>query len=200
MSDRYATFDALRSAHEEGRDFRVEWRLGVSGIAVMAPHGGGIEPGTSEVARVLAGLRHSFYHFEGLMRNGNGALHLTSTRFDEPRALALAERAEWIVTVHGCAGDPPVIHLGGLHEAWKLELARKLEVHGFAAASHLDYRGLDPENLCNRGKNGSGVQLELTLGLRRALFPALTRTGRLNTTPLFHRLIDAFRTILTRSP
>jgi phage replication-related protein YjqB (UPF0714/DUF867 family) len=59
MSDRYATFDALRSAHEEGRDFRVEWRLGVSGIAVMAPHGGGIEPGTSEVARALAGFQHS---------------------------------------------------------------------------------------------------------------------------------------------
>jgi phage replication-related protein YjqB (UPF0714/DUF867 family) len=53
-------------------------------VAVIAPHGGGIEPGTSELATAIAGDDFSLYLFEGLKSAGNGELHITSTNFDEP--------------------------------------------------------------------------------------------------------------------
>jgi poly-gamma-glutamate hydrolase-like protein len=57
--------------------------------ALVAPHGGGIEPGTSELADAIAASDLSFYTFEGLKPSGNTDLHITSTRFDEPMCLTL---------------------------------------------------------------------------------------------------------------
>jgi phage replication-related protein YjqB (UPF0714/DUF867 family) len=45
-------------------------------LAILAPHGGGIEPGTSELAEAVAGEGLSFYAFEGLKRSGNAVLHV----------------------------------------------------------------------------------------------------------------------------
>ncbi len=64
-------------------------RSGSSGILVMAPHGGGIEPGTGDIADGVAGQHHSFYCFKGIKKQGNRALHITSNRFDEPLAMAM---------------------------------------------------------------------------------------------------------------
>ncbi len=50
-------------------DYLILSRQGTSGIAVMAPHGGGIEPGTSEIANRVAGDEHAYYSFEGLKQN-----------------------------------------------------------------------------------------------------------------------------------
>jgi phage replication-related protein YjqB (UPF0714/DUF867 family) len=50
--------------HEkEGRDYEVHQRKGASGIAVIAPHGGGIEPGTMDIADSVAGEEHTFCCF-----------------------------------------------------------------------------------------------------------------------------------------
>ncbi len=45
----------------KGKDYRIHLRHGKSGILVMAPHGGGIEPGTTEIADAVAGAERSFY-------------------------------------------------------------------------------------------------------------------------------------------
>jgi phage replication-related protein YjqB (UPF0714/DUF867 family) len=67
----------------------------------VAPHGGGIEPGTSELADAIAGSDLSFYTFEGLKSSGNTDLHITSTRFDEPMCLTLLASSSVVVTLHG---------------------------------------------------------------------------------------------------
>ena len=65
-------------------NFSVRYKDRDSAYAIIAPHGGGIEPGTTELAEAIARNDFSFYTFEGKKRTSNRDLHLTATRFDEP--------------------------------------------------------------------------------------------------------------------
>ena len=195
--DGYPSFHVLKRYEVSGRDYRIEWRVGRSGLLVMAPHGGGIEPGSSEVARSVARGRHSFYHFEGLKERNNARLHITSTRFDEPAAQALAAASWKVITIHGCSDGNADILLGGRDLAWRAICTRVLEQQGFSVAEHPVFLGLQEENLCNRGRAGMGLQIELSYALRRRLFLRLDRQGRQSPTPLFHDLVHALRRVLT---
>ena len=82
--DKYPNFHWLRRSPLE--HFRIERADGPdrSDVAVVAIHGGKIEPGTSELARAVARDDHPFYLFEGLKPQGNRDLHISSGRFDDP--------------------------------------------------------------------------------------------------------------------
>ena len=131
---------------------------------------------------MIAGGEHRLYLFEGLRSTGDNfdCLHLASHRFDEPRALELIAICDTVVAVHGYAGRGPDILLGGLNERLKLEIARVLTEHGFTCqAEGHRFPGKDPLNICNRGRSGAGVQLELSEGLRKVGdLPALAGTVR----------------------
>lgn len=193
----YSSYHVLKSREVSGLDYQIEWRTGHSGLAVMAPHGGGIEPGTSELARSIAKGAHTFYHFEGLKRKNNGVLHMTSTRFDEPVALALAKASWKVITIHGCSDGDADLYLGGRDNRLQATCTRVLREKGFSVADHPVFRGLQKENLCNRGQAGMGLQIELSLPLRRRLFLRLDRWGRRFPSPLFHDLVEAFRLVLS---
>jgi phage replication-related protein YjqB (UPF0714/DUF867 family) len=111
--DEYRDFQHLKEAETEGIDFRVRTRDVPGATAVIAPHGGGIEPGTSEIADAVAGVEHSFFSFEGVKNSGNRRLHITSTHFDEPRCLALARAASQVLAIHGEDSDDEAIFIGG---------------------------------------------------------------------------------------
>jgi len=166
-----SSYDDLAQRYLEGVDYAVHVvpREG-SGIAILAPHGGHIEGRTSEIARLIAADDHALYLFEGLRTTGDNfdCLHLTSGQFDEPRALDLISRCDTVVAVHGYAAAGPDVLLGGLHERLKSELARALQQAGFSCQA-LGHRfpGKDPRNICNRGRSGQGLQLELSEGLRK---------------------------------
>ena len=78
-ADRCSTFLALLSHETAGSDYRIEARHVTNSALVMAPHGGRIEPGTSEIARSVAQDDKSLYLFEGV-RVGlrHHELHVTS--------------------------------------------------------------------------------------------------------------------------
>ena len=63
MADKYASFQELERGERRGV-YRVRSCLRRATIAVIAPHGGSIEPGTSEIARKIAGADFSIYAFE----------------------------------------------------------------------------------------------------------------------------------------
>lgn len=156
----------------EGVDYRVLIReVEGASVAVVTPHGGGIERGTTQIARAIAGDVLHLYVFEGLKTRGNfDALHITSRRFDEPRCLDLLARSETVLTVHGCVGFDERVYIGGLHEALKWRVAQALASIGVEAwLSNHNFPATDPENICNRGRCGRGVQLEFTTGLRRLM-------------------------------
>jgi phage replication-related protein YjqB (UPF0714/DUF867 family) len=193
VPDRYAGFAALAGAEVEGVDFVIIQRTGLSGMAVMAPHGGGIEPGTADIADAVAADRHTLYGFKGIKPAGNRVLHITSNRFDEPRAVRLAEAAAWVLTLHGCRGAEEIVWVGGRHMAFRAIFLHTLRRFGFqaSASQQLGLRGLQPGNLCNRGRLGQGVQLEISAGLRRRLYLSIEYRRVRQRTPAFYRLVAA---------
>jgi len=175
--DTYPNFAALCAA-EPAEAFSIAMRGRGSRVVIAAPHGGGIEPGTSEIASAIAGADLSCYLFEGHKRQGNGVLHITSSNFDEPRGLALLRSAACVLTVHGEASETESVYLGGLNASLKRALTRALERGGYAVRENANLQGLDARNICNIGVTGAGVQLELSAGLRRSFFKSLARAGR----------------------
>jgi phage replication-related protein YjqB (UPF0714/DUF867 family) len=168
MMDRYGSFSDLAGHEVEGRDYRVRTLVRpLSPVILIAPHGGSIEGGTSELAELIAGSEHNLFSFEGLKpQHGDRELHITSHRFDHPAALTMLARCPVAVAVHGCRGKRE-IHVGGLDLDLRDRLASSLKKGGFAASAEGHrYPGKHPMNVCNRTSRGRGAQLELTVDLR----------------------------------
>lgn len=196
MADKYLNFGELSQREKVNRDFRVRVHPAKSGTVILAPHGGSIEPGTSEVAEAIAAGLYSFYAFEGIKHHGNGSLHITSSHFDEPKCIALITNAERVVAIHGESGDEKIICLGGRDEARLNRIQDALRRNGFHVKRYAKFKGLDRYNICNRNKSRAGVQIELSHGYRRSFFRSLSPRGRQNPTNRFYEFVYAFRTAL----
>jgi phage replication-related protein YjqB (UPF0714/DUF867 family) len=169
MLDKYTSFAALQAGEIAGIDYSVNVLERVeSEVLIVAPHGGRIEIGTSELARLIAGEDYSLFTFDGLKpRGSNRDLHITSHHFDHPDCVALASRHSVVLGVHGCKGDSSQVFVGGLDAELTALLTERLVAAGFPATSHGHrYPGRNPRNICNRGARARGAQLELTLDLR----------------------------------
>ena len=186
----YKSFAELSIFEQEGVSYKREHKKRRSGFAIIAPHGGGIEPGTSEIAKAIAGTELSHYTFDGIRQKENERLHITSTLFDEPMCLQIVNDSEIVVAIHGCEGDEKVIYIGGLHDELKTRLMNMLVKEGFDAhLADVNYAGTQSQNICNRGRLGSGVQIEISEGLRRIMFKAFDRQGRQITTDVFRKFV-----------
>ncbi len=200
--DRYSNFEALRAEQTEGRDFRVRVALrDESMVALIAPHGGAIEPGTSELAIAIAGEQLSFAVFEGVKATQNRELHITSTNFDEPRCTEVVAVSCTAVAIHGENSQEATVFIGGADLMLRPHINNALEEAGFTVREHerSNLQGRSPMNICNRGTNGAGVQLELSRGLRNTFFESLNAAGRARQTQEFHQFVDAVRQGLSRA-
>jgi phage replication-related protein YjqB (UPF0714/DUF867 family) len=167
----YKSFRELADREVEGMDYRIRIELRDPCVLIMAPHGGKIEPATSEIAEAIAGMDYSFYGFEGLKAEGNGVLHIESHLFDEPCALQAVEKANIVVTVHGQIDQKEeFVMIGGLNASLRSEIGHQLEAGGFQTRPPAEgLMGTDPQNICNRGKSRQGVQLEVSRKVRDLL-------------------------------
>ena len=181
MSSLYKNFEELTQHEVEGKGYQIDVRLRDERVLVMAPHGGKIEPTTSLIAEAIAGENYSLYSFEGLKEEGNGILHIESHLFDEPRGLQAAQKAEFVITVHGQLDHKEgFIMVGGLHVDLRSEIRRRLEAAGFQTRTPPEgLQGIDPENICNRGRLKEGVQLEVSRKERDLLKSDRERLERL---------------------
>lgn len=172
MRQEYPNYAALAAAHAEGRDYRITMQQVHGARAVIvAPHAGKIEPRTGDIAQAIAGPEHSLYLFEGTMKDDNWELlHITSHNFDEPRCLDLVRDHEVVLTIHGCGnldGAPDAVYVGGLDDAGKERAAEALRRAWFdARIKGHRFQGKEPNNICNRGSTGMGIQLEISRALR----------------------------------
>ncbi len=171
--DWYANYAALSDGEKESVAYRICFTDRASLVAIVAPHGGWIEPKTSQITAAIAGDMFSLYSFEGLQsRRVHCELHITSLNFDEPRCLELVRRCLFVVTVHGRAdlGDKDSVWLGGSDIFLRDAIADALENARYQVMTtgHM-FMGTDPQNICNRGQSGAGVQLELPRTLRQTL-------------------------------
>jgi phage replication-related protein YjqB (UPF0714/DUF867 family) len=172
--------EVLDRGYVPGRDLRIEFGDGgIERCLVVAPHGGGIEPGTSELVRAISELGDwAWYEFAGFLRKGNHEeLHITSTLFDEPTLLGLLPRTNFVLTLHGSQDTgEEVVYVGGSWDTGRETMTATINagtethgIHALVAPVHL--YGVEPTNLTNRGKLGHGIQLEFSRGARNLLFP-----------------------------
>jgi phage replication-related protein YjqB (UPF0714/DUF867 family) len=200
MADTYRNFAALARNERSGIDYGVLVRRARPAFAIITPHGGGIEPGTSEIADAIAHEKFSFYAFEGLKSSGNAVLHITSTCFDEPMCLTVLGHSGVVLTLHGehSEDDGEGVFLGGLDTRLGARIGKALTRKGFDVREHQDpdLQGRERKNICNRGTSGAGVQLELSLAVRRTMFESLTRAGRKKPTARFEVFVGAVRGVL----
>lgn len=174
MKKKYADYAELNAAELEGHDYEIRVLQGDNRcLAALAPHGGAIEAGTSELVEELhRSCYFSGYDFRAKKRTGNRSLHIRSTRFDEPRALSLAAEALFTVTLHGYRGEDEKTYIGGLDTSTAELIGAELAASGF----NVDFEppsaieGKYKENICNKNGRKQGVQLEISSAQRRAFF------------------------------
>lgn len=171
MIDTFATYENLSAHMEEGRDYRIVTKKTNSPYLIIAIHGGSIEPYTSSIASSIAGGDHNLYLFEGVKEKGNAQLHIGSRYFDEPQAKDMVRNADVIISIHGQKNEEEeFVMVGGLDE----QLANKISDH--LRAINVDVRPFEssrhpesPENICNKGMSGGGIEMEISKKLRNAL-------------------------------
>ena len=189
LAKNFRSFADLAAAYDEGADYLITRvpRRG-SAVGIVAPHGGRIEAHTSEIATAIAGADFSLYVLEGTRLSGAyAALHLTSHYFDEPGCLELLATCDDVVAIHGCKVAGEVVLVGGLANELAAELGAAMTKAGLEC--HLDgheFPGTHPNNICNRGRRGVGVQLELSAALRES-------------SPHKRKLVAAVREVLLRA-
>jgi len=194
--DVYRNFAELSESEREGIDFHINAvKQEGSSSVIVAPHGGAIEPGTSEVAKEVANNDLSLALFEGIKPRGNKHLHITSTNFDEPRCFELVQESHTVVAIHGEGSPELSVFLGGKDGELIARLKSVLEQYGYTVKTHEnpELHGLSDSNICNRGRRGVGIQLELSSGLRRTFFHSLTEKGRKKPTDELFRFSAAVR-------
>ena len=194
--DVYRNFAELSEAEREDIDFRIyAVKREGSSTVIVAPHGGAIEPGTSEVAKEVANNDLSLAVFEGLKPKDNKRLHITSTNFDEPRCVELVQESDTVVAIHGEGSAELSVFWGGKDDDLRAKLFAALERYGYTVKTHgnPELHGMASENICNRGRHGAGVQLELSSGLRGTFFRSLTDNGRKNHTDEIVRFAASVR-------
>ncbi len=170
MTDRYHAFADLAAHEKLGIDYRFRVvDLGTPQV-ILAPHGGWIELGTSEIAEAIAGMDLSFYAFEAMRDGPHGDYHITSHHFDEPEAIDLIGKSRIAVAVHGRQNEGrEVVWMGGRATALRDVIGASLRGAGFEAEINERLPGLDRANICNRTLSGKGVQLEIPRSLRDRL-------------------------------
>ncbi len=196
--DKYRNFEELKNNETEGKDYTVHFRNTGSEIAVIAPHGGGIEPGTFDIADEIAGKEFSFYSFKGKKKEGNRFLHISSTRFDEPAGLETAKNAFTVITIHGCSDADETVYIGGRNNCLVKKLSDRLKAKGFNVKEECagELAGVKPENICNRCRSLKGVQIEVSRGLREKMFENLQVIQSRRKLKEFYSFTDIIRNIL----
>ena len=147
-----------------------------SRVKLFAPHGGCIEPCTGRIISELAGGEFDYFIFRGVMRRDcHATLHVASVNYNEPTCERMIGNAETALSVHGCGSVEPMIGVGGGNEEFVRRLGELLAREGYPVGpGTAGMRGVDAKNFINRCTR-AGVQLELSAGFRRSLFPGFPR-------------------------
>lgn len=170
MADLYSSMIELQGKEN---NWSIEMNTNKSNVLSFAPHGGGIEAGSSELALLISQkLDCNYFTFKGKLPSDNVKLHVTSTHYDNPELLNLMRNVDYSISVHGYADNEYARTLiGGSNEELKEIIKCHLRSRGFDvqdAPTHL--AGTKLNNITNKTKTGLGVQLELSTKQRKSFF------------------------------
>ncbi|WP_080872713.1 poly-gamma-glutamate hydrolase family protein [Oceanobacillus timonensis] len=195
-NDTYKNFNELRQNERQEADYRISSEKRNPDVAFIAIHGGGIEPGTTELAEQLASAgEYTFYSFQGTKAANNTELHIDSTNFDEPEALDLVSDSFYTVSLHGYEDElEKHTYLGGLDEALAQSMEKELKNAGFSVSdAPKELNGKEKDNIVNQNRQKKGIQLEISTAQRQAFFEDgdFSSENRDNRTEEFYDYIEA---------
>lgn len=171
--------EVLQRNFMRGRDFRVAFDdSNIRKCLLIAPHGGGIEPGTSEIMRSVTELGSwAWYEFIGYLRKGNkDALYVASAEFDEPTLVSLRPRAGFCVEFLGTSqAGHPFVYVGGNWDVGRRIMSGAINL--FCQKHKL--KALDPmaqiadlqESVKDVDRSSNLITLEFSRDARNLLFP-----------------------------
>ncbi|MBO1205967.1 MULTISPECIES: poly-gamma-glutamate hydrolase family protein [Staphylococcus] len=193
--DKYQNFSQLKSDTEKNSDWqRNIKKTNNKDILITAIHGGGIEPGTSELAKIISKKGDfNLYSFEGLLKSNNKQLHITSTRFDDSKLKEMSNKSKESISIHGFQSDENAVYIGGRDKKMADSIKKELEKEGFnveESPNRID--GSSNNNFINKNDSGSGVQLEISTSIRKSFFKKdnLDRKTRENTSKYRQSIYD----------
>ncbi len=174
-----------------------------SEFLIFTPHGGGIEPGTSEIVEEVAKEDFSHYSFEG-HGNGCASLHITSHNFDEPKLIGQLKKHATAISIHGMANRQDCdIYIGGLDVELIEKVNKILSTAGYSVLTRKmksipGLEATDPNNVTNRCKLKQGVQIEISDSLRKSFFKGdyKKKRGRASKSDAFYIFCGAIRKTL----
>ncbi len=162
-------FAAVVLAAEKDVDYRIQVRESGGYVAIVALHGGGIEPLTGELADAIAGEEYNLYLFSGLREADNEALRISPLRAHEMRLDNLIRRSSTVLSITGAADVGPTVQVGGANEMLRRALLQALQEAGFEARpSEMPGMAQARAYFFNQTELG-GAQLELSAALRASM-------------------------------
>ncbi|MEB8101745.1 poly-gamma-glutamate hydrolase family protein [Staphylococcus xylosus] len=172
MNDKYNSMSELEAKTTENNDWEIVTRNLGSQVIIAAIHGGGIEPGTTEIADLTAKKgEYDYFSFKGTKSKGNEDLHVTSRNYDQSVLIEMIKNKTNAVAIHGCDGDGNIIYIGGKDQKLIHEMTKQFEQLNINVEQEPEHiSGAHDDNIINCCKTGAGVQLELTPDLRKMCF------------------------------
>ncbi len=132
-------------------------------IGIIDIHGGNIEPGTEEIAKNIAGDNLPIYI-------NNSGKHIESTKFENSELEKFIMDKDIIVSIHGEKDvENSFAMIGGLDLDLKSKIESKLKTNFEVKEPPEILNGNNSDNICNKGKSGKGIQIEISRKLRNEL-------------------------------
>ncbi|MCI2774223.1 poly-gamma-glutamate hydrolase family protein [Staphylococcus petrasii] len=172
--DTYRSMTDLFAHTIEGKDWYKERSNKNSRVLILAPHGGNLEKGTTELAKAIANKGGYDYYAVNANRNANNRpLHVISTNYDDKDLINSNYNRDVSVSVHG-AGQTQgynTVLMGGRDTQLLGLISQELKKFKFNVQRATGYlAGTDTNNIVNFNKKGMGVQLEITPDIRKSFF------------------------------
>ena len=177
VTDTYKNFSDLKSS--QPKSFTINHENKNTSFLIFTPHGGGIEPGTTEICEWFNKNGFSYYSFNGTGKKCKN-LHITSTRFDEPKLIKYLAKHNRAISFHGMTDYKKKqfnadIFLGGLDTKLRESIKKNLQKNGYSVTTskefpHSNLAARDNSNVTNRCAEGRGVQIELSETIRKSFF------------------------------
>ena len=190
--DYYKSMTELYNDTTEGIDWKKDTRNVGKSVLIVAPHGGNLEQGTSELTKLVANNGDfDYFSFEAIRPSNNTQLHVTSTNYDDATLHDMIQDRTATISIHGARGEEQLVYLGGYQSSLRDAIQSQLELKGFIVKIPPKYLGgLSNNNFINKVEESTGVQLELTTALRKAFFKnedtsTVSRKNRKLTTTMY---------------
>jgi phage replication-related protein YjqB (UPF0714/DUF867 family) len=171
QASKYSSYTELAREMKSGIDFEVIYRnSGSRSYLIAAPHGGYMEPGSTEIANAIADDLFGFYTFSSIRRNTAPLMVLPSLRFNEPWLRSVSKRYRGVISIHIIPGSDRAIYVGGTYRKLANIISSALQADGYTVKTLPNWSpAYNSNNFFNKGVNG-GIRIEISSGLVYDMF------------------------------